>query len=128
MHNDHHHRSLKNMSLIIKKNTTFKIPRTGSGEPSGLNSDTTSHLYITFADQANLICYKQGNDYWDGFIDGGEAIQLRWTGTIWRLERTVNDTEAVVQATNNTGNINRIPITSWIYTIGSGPTVTITAA
>jgi hypothetical protein len=34
------------MSLIIKKNTTFKIPRTGSGAPSGI-SLTAPTLYLS---------------------------------------------------------------------------------
>lgn len=32
------------MSLIIKRNTTFKIPRTGSGAPSGIPVSTTTLL------------------------------------------------------------------------------------
>ncbi len=114
----------------FKKGINLYVPtrRRVSAAPSGIPASTPSYLTITFADQANMVCYKQGDDYWDGFIDGGEAIQLRWTGTIWRLERLVNDTEVIVQATNNTGNINSIPITSWVYTISSGLSITITAA
>ena len=34
------------MSLIIKKNTTFKIPRTGSGAPSGIEVATTASVTV----------------------------------------------------------------------------------
>lgn len=34
------------MSLIIKKNTTFKIPRTGSGAPSGIPVASTASVNI----------------------------------------------------------------------------------
>lgn len=35
-----------NMSLIIKKNTTFKIPRTGSGAPSGIPVASTNTINV----------------------------------------------------------------------------------
>jgi hypothetical protein len=38
---------LKNMSLIIKKNTTFKIPRTGSGASNGIVVATTNAVNIS---------------------------------------------------------------------------------
>ena len=34
------------MSLIIKKNTTFKIPRTGSGAPSGIPVASTNTINV----------------------------------------------------------------------------------
>ena len=37
------------MSLIIKKNTTFKIPRTGSGAPSGIPVASTSSIVVVGA-------------------------------------------------------------------------------
>jgi hypothetical protein len=37
------------MSLIIKKNTTFKIPRTGSGAPSGLPYSSTNSINLVDA-------------------------------------------------------------------------------
>ena len=37
------------MSLIIKRNTTFKIPRTGSGAPSGLPYSSTNSINLVDA-------------------------------------------------------------------------------
>jgi hypothetical protein len=121
------------MSLIIKKNTTFKIPRTPAA-PSGLPSASTGNLRITFADQTNGLAVKNSSSSWSDYLGDGNAVNLEWTGTIWRLRRIEsNDFEGIdypfpAEATNNTSTSVTIPTTGWVYTIGSGPTVTITAA
>ena len=45
------------MSLIIKKNTTFKIPRTGSGAPSGIPVASTASVVIGNAGAGNNGTY-----------------------------------------------------------------------
>ena len=56
------------MSLIIKKNTTFKIPRTGSGAPSGIEVAATASVDIVgftggFNYIANGTYIKQSTGY-----------------------------------------------------------------
>jgi hypothetical protein len=44
------------MSLIIKKNTTFKIPRTGSGAPSGIPvAGTASVTIANYTPHPNIV-------------------------------------------------------------------------
>ena len=53
------------MSLIIKKNTTFKIPRTGSGAPSGIPVASTASIVVVGAGGVPSGTYnkKGGGDY-----------------------------------------------------------------
>ena len=67
--NSHHHICLKNMSLIIKKNTTFKIPRTASGAPSGIP--------VAGTDQINIGNSPNNGTY---FLGMGEYNGLDGTG------------------------------------------------
>jgi hypothetical protein len=65
------------MSLIIKKNTTFKIPRTGSGAPSGIPvaSTTQVNLTVPYFDYLNGIHTKKiTNDIFAG------SLQLQGAG------------------------------------------------
>jgi hypothetical protein len=102
--------------------------------PSGLPSASTGNLRITFADQTNGLAIKNSSSSWSDYLGDGNAVNLEWTGTIWRLRRIEsNDLEGIdypfpAEATNNTSTSVTIPTTGWVYTIGSGPTVTITAA
>ena len=73
------------MSLIIKKNTTFKIPRTGSGAPSGIPVATSNiivnggnagspNLTLSRTDTSIPLCNSGGDSYtfnakWQGFAD-----------------------------------------------------------
>ena len=73
------------MSLIIKKNTTFKIPRTGSGAPSGIPVATSNiivnggnagspNLTLSRTDTSIPLCNYGGDSYtfnakWQGFAD-----------------------------------------------------------
>jgi hypothetical protein len=60
------------MSLIIKKNTTFKIPRTGSAAPSGLPVASTSSIVVVGAEEVISGTYDaQGyEDVVAGFDQG----------------------------------------------------------
>jgi len=127
---------MPSLSLNVGLNNGRKLPFGGGAAPSGINPATPTNLIITFADQINGS-YQRNipgvHIYWYLFIDGGEECSLEWTGTIWRLRRIINGEFAGpygAEATNDTGNINLLPTTGWIYTVtGYGsPTVTITAA
>jgi hypothetical protein len=117
------------MSLIIKKNTTFKIPRTGSGAPSGIVAATAGNLIINFALFSGEVYIKANNTLWSFFFGEGnsEYQRLQWNGFIpntWTLD--VNNGDTV--ATNPSTNSAVIPTTGWIYTVGDGPAVTIAVA
>jgi hypothetical protein len=72
------------MSLIIKKNTTFKIPRTGSGAPSGIPVATSNiivnggnagspNLTLSRTDYSISTCNYGGDAYtfnakWEGYM------------------------------------------------------------
>ena len=116
--------------------TRTPTPTTSTAAPSGINPATPANLLITFADQVNGSYQRSTPGVhinWYQFIDGGEECKLDWTGTIWRLRRVINGDFAGPyggEATNNTGNVNSIPTTGWVYTITDygSPTITITAA
>jgi hypothetical protein len=53
------------MSLIIKKNTTFKIPRTGSGAPSGIPVASTASVVMAnfFPNNGTYTKSVEGTDF-----------------------------------------------------------------
>jgi hypothetical protein len=122
---------MPSLSLNIGLNNGRKLPFGGGAAPSGINPATPTNLIITFADQVDGYYFRNipgVHINWYQFIDSGEECRLNWTGTIWRLRRIVGD-DALGEATNDTGNVNLIPTTGWVYTITDygTPTVTITA-
>ena len=116
----------------FKRGVNLYIPKRRSAAPSGINPATPTNLIITFSDQVDGYYSRNVagvHTAWYQFIDSGEECRLQWTGTIWRLRRILGDND-VGEATNDTGNVNLIPTTGWVYTITDygSPTVTITAA
>jgi hypothetical protein len=87
------------MSLIIKKNTTFKIPRTGSTAPAGIPSSASSlHAYfqfygvMTFGSLNNPIVFSKenidpsGSGYSITFSNyQGYPFFITWTGNSWAV-------------------------------------------
>ena len=125
-----HFNYMPRLSLGLGVSSSSKLP--SAAAPSGINPATPTNLIITFADQVDGTYSRNVpgvHTNWYQFIDSGEECTLRWTGTIWRLRRIAGDSD-VGEATNDTGNVNLIPTTGWVYTITDygSPTVTITAA
>jgi hypothetical protein len=140
------------MSLIIKKNTTFKIPRTGSGAPSGIPVASTNQIIVTNAGSFNGTYIKRsagadltipygalagtGNSYsvseagTDVFVLIGPQMTVGGYGAgSWIFAYGYNDDDygsivfgAIEPITNPSTNITTIPTTGW----SSG--ITITAA
>ena len=112
------------------------VASSAAAAPSGINPAIPTNLIITFADQVNGTYSRNVpgvHTAWYLFIDGGEECSLQWTGTIWVLRRIVGGEFGGPyggEATNDTGNVNLLPTTGWVYTITDygSPTVTITAA
>ena len=87
------------MSLIIKKNTTFKIPRTGSTAPAGIPSSASSlHAYFnssgsaTFGSISNPVLFVResidpsGNGYNITFSNyEGYPCFITWMGSSWGI-------------------------------------------
>lgn len=95
--------------------------------PSGIVAATAGDLTIDFGYFSGAIYSKLSNTQWRMAFGDGEYQQLTWNIDIantWVLD--TNNGE--IRATNPSANSAIIPTTGWVYTIGSGPSITITAA
>jgi hypothetical protein len=111
------------MSLIIKKNTTFKIPRTGSGTPTTLPLSTTTFTITNPV--AGYACngqYGKGLYGWgfDNSANDGLGYQVRYGffGAKWSLFWIDSDGFSG-EISSNSAPSTSIPLIGWI------PTVTI---
>jgi hypothetical protein len=118
------------MSLIIKKNTTFKIPRTGSGAPTTLPL-STPNLYLSgLSFTANFDNYinptfgnpliRQSNTVWGGV--NSPAGLLVSSGNVWYLyvgcEQYTEEEGwqySFAEMAQNYSGTASIPLTGWIY-------------
>ena len=97
--------------------------------PSGIVAATVGNLVISFGYFSGETYTKFSNTLWRfDFGDGNTEYQrLEWNTFVpnaWTLD--VNNGEPL--ATNPSTNSLIIPTTGWIYTIGDGAAITITAA
>jgi len=111
------------MSLIIKKNTTFKIPRTGSGAPTTLPLSTLS-LHISGAGSGAGAYLKVPTAIWwqfDDYLISGNVYNLAFnfgvrTNNIWELYLTDSADNDTVLSTNLSSG-SEIPLTGWSSSI-----------
>jgi hypothetical protein len=126
------------MSLIIKKNTTFKIPRTGGTISTEIVAATAGNLSITFAGYnngpyINQIYGKSRNTAWffspQDLEDGFLALQWGFYPNIWSLILN-NGGDISTLAWNLSANSLIIPTAGWyyIYSNAAEPTITIANA
>ena len=118
---------MPSLSLNIGLNGGRKLPFGGGAAPSGIVAATAGDLNISFGyfDPATYI--KTNNTLWQFNFGEGEFQKLSWnivSPLAWALD--ANNGE--IRATNPSLDSTIIPTTGWIYIIGTGPTVTITAA
>jgi hypothetical protein len=95
--------------------------------PSGINANDANALTIDFGYFEDAYYDKLSNTSWNHGFGEGESQTLTWNSVIantWVLD--VNNGE--IRATNPSTNSQFIPTTGWVYTIGSGPAVTIANA
>ena len=97
--------------------------------PAGIVAATAGNLIISFGYYSDTTYTKISNIFWNlNFGEGNSEFQrLQWnsfTPNTWTLD--ANGGEIV--ATNTSLDSTTIPTTGWIYIIGSGPSITITAA
>jgi len=114
----------------FKRGINLYVPkRKTSAAPSGIVAATAGDLIISFGYFETATYTKISNIFWD-FIFGeynSESQILQWNSFIpntWTL--VTNNGETV--ATNPSTNSLIIPTTGWVYTVGSGHAITITAA
>jgi hypothetical protein len=111
------------MSLIIKKNTTFKIPRTGSGAPSGIPVASTSSVIITNSlsngqNWNGTYIFNSENNRYE--LDFGSSLQyLYWysNSNQWSISWTNFDNGYDEYNETPSQNQNYIPTAGWQFTI-----------
>jgi hypothetical protein len=100
----------------------------GGAAPSGIVAATAGELIIDFGYFSGEFYTKNNNTLWlYNFGEGSDFQRLSWnifSANAWALD--TNNGEIV--ATNPSSNSLIIPTSGWTYTVGTGPTVTITAA
>ena len=109
------------MSLIIKKNTTFKIPRTGSGAPSGIPVASTSQIIVTSTNSfiGSAPFNKTSETIFESSLDGASVLEY-----IFGAWTFYYDSSQIALATNPAGYI---PTAGYTIFDGGG-SITITAA
>jgi hypothetical protein len=113
------------MSLIIKKNTTFKIPRTGSGAPSGI-SLTAPVIYASglslsneppfYSGAINNPYYLISSGYWlsgDGYGKVLYVIGTGWLFYAYALYDALDQTPTEALVAINTAPATSLPTTGW---------------
>jgi hypothetical protein len=116
----------------------FIVKRDAVVIPDGIPVASTTNVIVTFGD-TSLINYARNSypTYTYYFVDAPtESINFcRLTFNYsavntWVLEQwsAGEESSVVIEATNLSTNGLIIPTTGWTYTLGSGPTVTITSA
>ena len=96
--------------------------------PSGIVAATAGNLNISFGYFDPETYIKLTNTEWKFDFGEGEYQRLSWnifSANAWTLDENNGGSFA---ATNPSANPLIIPTTGWVYTIGSGPSITITAA
>jgi hypothetical protein len=117
------------MSLIIKKNTTFKIPRTGSTAPAGIDVANTSAFVAEFRAIVGFHGYysKSTPTSWSQASAGGNRLEY---DTSWYLLNDSGKTP-IISRNSTATNPLFIPTTGWVDTYvdttifytGSSPTI-----
>ena len=130
---------MPSLSLNVGLNNGRKLPFTGGAAPSEIVVATTTNIIVTFGDTSSINYARDGSypTYTNYFVDGPtENISFQRLNfnfdeaNVWALVQYSSGEEGglVIKATNPSINPLIIPTTGWIYTLGTGPTVTITAA
>ena len=113
------------LSLGLGAQTIRKVG--GGAAPSGIVAATAGDLNISFGYFDPATYTKLSNTQWRFSFGDGEFQRLTWNTDVigtWALD--ANNGE--IRATNTSLDSTTIPTTGWIYIIGSGPSITITAA
>ena len=125
------------LSLALGVNRASKLP-SGGAAPSEIVVATTTNVIVTFGDTSSINYARNGYPTYTNYLVSGptEGIDFqRLTFNVdavnaWALVQYSSGEEGslVIEATNPSTNSAIIPTTGWTYTLGSGPSITITAA
>ena len=119
-----HFNYMPRLSLALGVNRASKLP--SAAAPSGIPVATAGDLIITFGLFTDTQ-YTKVAPAWN--FDYGDEEYQQLTYNLITLNTWVLDANnGVIRATNPSMNPLIIPTTGWIYIIGSGPSITITAA
>ena len=118
------------LSLGLGVSSSSKLP--SAAAPSGIVAATAGNLVITFDNYPGTATYeKTSNTFWD-YGEGDYTWYLQWdldSDSKWALRNDLyGPYEIVAAAKSPVATSAIIPTTGWVYTEGSGPAVTITAA
>ena len=104
----------------------------------GIPVASTTNVIVTFGDTSSLNYARDSYPTYTYYYISNptenislQRLTFNFAGVnTWSLEQysSGEDSALVIQATNPSTNSAIIPTTNWIYTIGSGPSITITAA
>ena len=115
-----------------------KVGGGGGSPPSDILVATTTNVIVTFGDTSSINYAR--SDYpaytFYAVYNPTESISSQRltfnfdVANTWVLQQYSSGEESslVIEATNPSTNPLIIPTTGWTYTLGTGPTVTITAA
>ena len=117
------------MSLIIKKNTTFKIPRTGSTAPAGIDVANTSAFVAEFTASSGYHGYYLKNSPTLWLQYNTQYGSMRYD-TSWHMYDESGKTPTIHRNSTATNPLF-IPTTGWldgyvgsaIFYTGSSPTI-----
>ena len=112
--------------------------RESTPAPSEIVVATTTNVVVTFGDTSGINYARDNYPTYTYYVVSAPTESINFCRltfnysavNTWVLEQWSSGEEGglVIEATNPSTNGLIIPTTGWIYTLGSGPTVTITAA
>ena len=122
---------MPSLSLNVGLNNGRKLPFGGGAAPSGIVAATAGNLVITFDNFPSPPTYgKSSNTFWV-YGEGDYAWYLQWdldSDSKWALRNDLYGNDPVAAAKSPVATSAIIPTTGWVYTEGSGPAITLTAA
>jgi hypothetical protein len=113
--------------MSVSGSRTPIVVSSSAPAPSGIVAATAGSLIIDFGYFSGETYTKNNNTLWTFNFGEGEYQRLSYnvfSALAWALD--TNNGEIV--ATNPSINPLIIPTSGWTYTIGDGPSITITAA
>jgi hypothetical protein len=130
----------------FKKGINLYVPkkRIASAAPSGIPVASTTAVNVVFGSSSytynreaypSIIYYAyspQADNTWIVILNFNYEISSTWVLSEYSIgfngEGDPEQGPLSIRATNSSTNSAVIPTTGWTYTLGTGPTVTITAA
>ena len=125
------------VTITPTRTQTPTVTPTAAGG-GGITVATTTNVIVTFGDTSSINYARDGYPTYTSYFVSNPTVNISFQRLTFNID--VANTWALVQyssgegggldieATNTSANSAIIPTTGWVYTIGSGPAITITAA